>query len=115
MRLTIHLECMSDLDWRQGKDERNTSLCGNLFVVSEKNTFHKTPIRGNFVKSREGKFLFFVDEDNGKHVLTRERSLLRGRMAEDDFIVEQEMKDASVLHCTLNRKSIFHIRNFVVT
>ena len=74
-------------EWRKGKRDKNVMLLQGITVFSEDlNSYHEFPIRGNYVKTRHGKDLFFADERNGKNVIHCEYSRRRNRFVSDETI-----------------------------
>ena len=96
--------------WRWDKKNNNcTMMCGNLLVISEKEAYHKFPIKGKYIKTQKKQNLFFCDEKNGKHILTEKRSRKRSRFASDEEINTVTMKEGAI-YSSLFKDSHYIVR-----
>ena len=89
------------LRWRiSRKNNRQfTAYLAGLLVISEKDNIHEAPMRGNYIKHKN---LFFVDEDNGTHVLTMHRNRAIAETPEELKIIHE--KHMGYPGCYVNRK-----------
>jgi len=73
---------------RQNPDVLIRFFGKKLTLFTEKGFFHEFPIKGELIKNKNNKFLFFCDEENGKHIFDMEISKRNGRFYSDEEIEE---------------------------
>jgi hypothetical protein len=81
-------------EWKEGKRDKNVMLLQGITIFSEDlSSYHEFPIRGNYVKTRQGKHLFFANEKYGKNVIHCEYSRSRNRFESDEAIAYAKAKN----------------------
>ena len=97
-------------DWEYKEDKNNCSLffCGVLFI-SEKESYHEFPMRGDYVKSKKGANLFFVNEEKGKNEASFEESKERGRFYTDE-VIAHKLKAEGNIHVGFSKREILRIK-----
>lgn len=102
-------------DWKPGKKEGQfVKRIGGVLVISEIGYIHDfgdDGFFGNLVQAKNGDWLFFADEKNGRHSFIRRQSKARSRFVSNSEIKNRELEKDGVLYCSLDKNFIYVIAN----
>jgi len=80
-------------EWIMGKEGQLSQRIGKILIIAERGFYHEFPIKGKYVKSKNGSHLFFADEEKGTDLLTKSRSRENGRFFTDELIYEMKEQE----------------------
>ena len=96
VKVRYEVKCQEDSfpkEWIMGKEGQLSQRIGKILIVAERGFHHDFPIKGKYVKSKNGSHLFFADEEKGADLLTKSRSKENGRFYTDELIYEMKEQE----------------------